>query len=78
MGQPQEDERRLESGLIASDGKLRCARCSRSFKRPEHLKRHERSHEGLRSFSCSVCDKKFARRYAACTDMSCSIVSTVG
>ncbi|OTA80769.1 hypothetical protein M434DRAFT_86081 [Hypoxylon sp. CO27-5] len=43
--------------------KYQCPRCPSSFKRPEHLKRHQRSHEGHKPFMCSICLKRFFRRY---------------
>ncbi|KAI1105105.1 hypothetical protein F4804DRAFT_153290 [Jackrogersella minutella] len=41
--------------------KYQCPRCSSSFKRPEHLKRHQRSHDGHKPFMCSICLKRFFR-----------------
>ncbi|KAI0387130.1 hypothetical protein F5Y04DRAFT_77218 [Hypomontagnella monticulosa] len=41
--------------------KYQCPRCPSSFKRPEHLKRHQRSHDGHKPFVCSVCLKRFFR-----------------
>ncbi|KAI0105163.1 hypothetical protein F4776DRAFT_479214 [Hypoxylon sp. NC0597] len=41
--------------------KYQCPRCPSSFKRPEHLKRHQRSHEGHKPFMCSICLKRFFR-----------------
>ncbi|PGH17723.1 hypothetical protein AJ80_04731 [Polytolypa hystricis UAMH7299] len=38
-----------------------CPQCHRSFKRSEHLKRHQRSHGNFRNFVCSKCPKRFAR-----------------
>ncbi|ORY05924.1 hypothetical protein BCR34DRAFT_445711, partial [Clohesyomyces aquaticus] len=37
--------------------------CPRKFKRAEHLKRHENTHTGIRSFRCRICDnnKSFGR-----------------
>ncbi|OTB16699.1 hypothetical protein K445DRAFT_58539 [Daldinia sp. EC12] len=43
--------------------KYQCPRCPSSFKRPEHLKRHQRSHDGHKPFVCSICLKRFFRRY---------------
>jgi hypothetical protein len=51
--------------LPAVEARLfQCPVCPSSFKRPEHLKRHQRSHEQSRRFVCAICDKKFTRRYA--------------
>ncbi|KAI0844704.1 hypothetical protein F5Y00DRAFT_189200 [Daldinia vernicosa] len=41
--------------------KYQCPRCPSSFKRPEHLKRHQRSHDGHKPFVCSICLKRFFR-----------------
>ncbi|KAI1773524.1 hypothetical protein F4818DRAFT_112651 [Hypoxylon cercidicola] len=41
--------------------KYQCPRCPSSFKRPEHLKRHQRSHDGHKPFMCSICMKRFFR-----------------
>ncbi|KAI1016601.1 hypothetical protein LB505_006856 [Fusarium chuoi] len=41
--------------------KYQCSQCARSFKRPEHLKRHQKSHDSLRGFECDVCHKSFTR-----------------
>ncbi|KAI1762186.1 hypothetical protein GGR53DRAFT_428273 [Hypoxylon sp. FL1150] len=41
--------------------KYQCSRCPSSFKRPEHLKRHQRSHDGHKPFMCSICMKRFFR-----------------
>ncbi|TXC06529.1 hypothetical protein FocTR4_00010733 [Fusarium oxysporum f. sp. cubense] len=42
--------------------KYQCSQCPRSFKRPEHLKRHQKGHDSLRGFECDVCHKSFTRR----------------
>ena len=39
-----------------------CATCARSFARPEHLNRHERSHTKERPFECPSCTRRFTRR----------------
>lgn len=35
--------------------------CPKSFTRKEHLRRHERTHENVKAFSCSFCNRAFAR-----------------
>ncbi|KAH8658274.1 hypothetical protein BX600DRAFT_64425 [Xylariales sp. PMI_506] len=45
----------------AGTEKYQCARCPRSFKRMEHLKRHRRSHDDGRAYVCHVCSKGFSR-----------------
>jgi len=35
--------------------------CESRFKRPEHLRRHEKTHTGERPFSCIICGRKFGR-----------------
>ncbi|WBW72489.1 transcription regulator Zas1 [Schizosaccharomyces osmophilus] len=35
--------------------------CPKSFTRKEHLRRHERTHENLKTFTCSFCHRAFAR-----------------
>ncbi|KAH7088225.1 hypothetical protein FB567DRAFT_333648 [Paraphoma chrysanthemicola] len=42
-------------------GSNTCMRCNRTFKRLEHLKRHERIHDNYGRFPCSTCDKVFTR-----------------
>ncbi|KAI5853635.1 hypothetical protein GGS23DRAFT_505210 [Durotheca rogersii] len=48
-------------GTESRQEKYQCPRCPSSFKRPEHLKRHQRSHDGHKPFVCSVCLKRFFR-----------------
>ncbi|KAF5981674.1 C2H2 type zinc finger domain-containing protein [Fusarium coicis] len=38
-----------------------CQTCDRSFSKPEHLKRHERSHTKVRPHQCHICKKSYAR-----------------
>jgi hypothetical protein len=39
----------------------RGVRCTSVFKRPEHLKRHERTHNPDRDYPCRICCRKFNR-----------------
>ncbi|EPZ36435.1 STE-domain-containing protein [Rozella allomycis CSF55] len=41
---------------------LTCQMCNRSFKRKEHLTRHEATHSKLKPFGCEFCDKFFSRK----------------
>jgi hypothetical protein len=41
-----------------------CTRCDATFRRVEHLRRHERVHDAHKRFACSKCSKVFTRRYA--------------
>ncbi|KIW99738.1 uncharacterized protein Z518_11151 [Rhinocladiella mackenziei CBS 650.93] len=38
-----------------------CATCSKSYKRPEHLRRHQLSHGSERPYQCALCGKTFQR-----------------
>ncbi|ODV72164.1 C2H2-type zinc finger protein CYBJADRAFT_130223, partial [Cyberlindnera jadinii NRRL Y-1542] len=38
-----------------------CPLCGGIFQRPEHLKRHMRSHSSEKPFECDECGKKFNR-----------------
>lgn len=40
----------------------KCIPCQKIFKRPEHLRRHQKSHHGGGGYTCSTCGKQFARR----------------
>lgn len=40
-----------------------CTVCGDTFKRMEHLSRHQISHNGTRPFSCPTCRRAFGRRY---------------
>ncbi|RPB13708.1 hypothetical protein P167DRAFT_485649 [Morchella conica CCBAS932] len=35
--------------------------CLRKFKRPEHLRRHARTHTQERPYKCGVCGRPFSR-----------------
>ncbi|KAF2801797.1 uncharacterized protein BDZ99DRAFT_504290 [Mytilinidion resinicola] len=45
----------------ASNTASQCAICSRTFARPDHLRRHELSHVSPKAKSCTVCHRKFTR-----------------
>jgi hypothetical protein len=56
----------------------KCIPCQKSFKRPEHLRRHQKSHHGGGGYTCSTCGKQFARRLVhpyRCSD-SCPTYTT--
>ncbi|KAK9454031.1 hypothetical protein V1511DRAFT_517914 [Dipodascopsis uninucleata] len=38
-----------------------CSTCQKAFRRPEHLRRHARTHLPIKPFPCSICGKAFAR-----------------
>ena len=40
---------------------LQCQFCAKTYRKREHLIRHERTHTGHRPYVCSKCDKAFAR-----------------
>ncbi|AET38459.1 C2H2-type zinc finger protein Ecym_2760 [Eremothecium cymbalariae DBVPG len=48
--------------MVASQRKYICCFCARAFSRSEHRTRHERSHTGVKPFSCKVCSHSFVRR----------------
>lgn len=52
-------------------GKAKCSICQSTFRRPEHLKRHLRSHTKEKPFECARCGRHFSRTYV-------SLVSSLG
>ncbi|RKL00746.1 hypothetical protein BFJ68_g12612 [Fusarium oxysporum] len=57
--------------------KYQCSQCPRSFKRPEHLKRHQKGHDSLRGFECDVCHKSFTRRGKPADASPASLTGTI-
>ncbi|KAL3472953.1 hypothetical protein BJX99DRAFT_234439 [Aspergillus californicus] len=53
-------DRELEDGSSAT-GQTKCSICQSTFRRPEHLKRHFRSHTKEKPFECTQCGRHFSR-----------------
>jgi hypothetical protein len=52
----------IPAGLMADYASLNvCSRCSKSYKRPEHLRRHQLSHSAERPYECTFCRSTFQR-----------------
>ncbi|KAN0102259.1 hypothetical protein V8E51_012769 [Hyaloscypha variabilis] len=41
---------------------MECRFCQKTFSKGEHLRRHERSHTGLRPYRCKECQRTFSRQ----------------
>jgi len=44
-----------------SESKYKCNQCEKVFKNPQHLRRHETVHSGVK-FSCNLCESSFSRK----------------
>jgi len=44
-----------------SESKYKCNQCEKVFKNPQHLRRHEAVHSGIK-FSCNFCESTFSRK----------------
>ncbi|KAL5364146.1 fungal-specific transcription factor domain-containing protein [Aspergillus floccosus] len=65
---PGEDRGMLPS---ASSGQTTCSVCQSTFRRPEHLKRHFRSHTKEKPFECTQCGRHFSRTITVKTFRAC-------
>lgn len=60
--QHQEVEPKEEPLEISIDEELnKCDKCSKTFTRVTHLKRHMLTHEDIKPLKCTTCDKRFTR-----------------
>ncbi|KAF7115740.1 hypothetical protein CNMCM5793_003243 [Aspergillus hiratsukae] len=50
-----------EVRLGSAPGQTKCSICHSTFRRPEHLKRHFRSHTKEKPFECAQCGRHFSR-----------------
>ncbi|KAJ0425509.1 fungal-specific transcription factor domain-containing protein [Aspergillus carlsbadensis] len=56
-----DDHDREGEDNLAVAGQTKCSICSITFRRPEHLKRHFRSHTKEKPFECTQCGRYFSR-----------------
>ncbi|CRK15681.1 hypothetical protein BN1723_005440 [Verticillium longisporum] len=51
-----------DAGLTGATRSWVCEHCNQTFRRAEHLQRHERRHLGHLPFHCPLCSRQFSRR----------------
>ncbi|PLB47304.1 C2H2 type zinc finger domain protein [Aspergillus steynii IBT 23096] len=57
---PTDEDRDAQPSSVTS-GQTKCSICQSTFRRPEHLKRHFRSHTKEKPFECAQCGRHFSR-----------------
>ncbi|KAJ5832213.1 hypothetical protein N7474_000524 [Penicillium riverlandense] len=55
------DKEGLDLSEDQTSPQVQCSICSSTFRRPEHLKRHMRSHTKEKPFECAQCGRHFSR-----------------